>query len=124
MGGCEGPVYLKWASHFGISIQNFICPSRKLYLGLGGLVDPPDQPPPPPFVDNHVCHEYVICRQEIRGCSSCDPATPDMERLGQAHVCLLTAARGRRQTFSAARAGPKPLGVVLGALRDRAVPRG
>ena len=59
MGGHEGKnrfVYLKWASRFGLSIQNFFFPSRKVCLvfgvgawfglwGEGGGV-PPDHAPP------------------------------------------------------------------------------
>ena len=48
-------VYLKWASHFGLSIQNFIFPQRNIFLVLGGWmvwpgggVGPPDPPRPPP----------------------------------------------------------------------------
>ena len=45
-------MYLKWAFHFCISIENFIFPQRK----LGGSVvwpwggGPPDPPPPPPWI--------------------------------------------------------------------------
>ena len=45
-GLCTGSLYLKWASHFWLSVQTFIFPSRKLYLGLGARVDPPEPPPP------------------------------------------------------------------------------
>ena len=46
-------LYLKWASHFWISIQNFIFSPEDIFLVMGGRVvglgggGPPDQPPPP-----------------------------------------------------------------------------
>ena len=59
-GGHEGKkkfVYLKWTSHFCLSIQNFIFPERKMFLVLGGWVGgwfglgggggPLDHPPTP-----------------------------------------------------------------------------
>ena len=59
VGGYEGQqtfVYLKWASHFWLSIQNFIVSLRIFFLFLGGWVvrpgggggGPPDPPPAPP----------------------------------------------------------------------------
>ena len=50
-GGRKNFVYLKWASHFWLSIHNFIFPPRTFFFGFGrvsGLARPPDQPPPPP----------------------------------------------------------------------------
>ena len=51
-GGYEGKkkfVYLKWASHFWLSIQNFIFARGKFFAFGWGGVDPPDPPPPPPL---------------------------------------------------------------------------
>ena len=61
--GYEGKkilVHLKWASHFGLSIQNFIFPERKSCLVLGGwvggwLVWPVGVGPP----DQHIPGAYV-----------------------------------------------------------------
>ena len=56
-------VYLKWASHFWLPIQNFMFPQSKFFLVLGGwvggwvgglaLVGGVRVPPPPP-VDKHI----------------------------------------------------------------------
>ena len=53
-------VYLKWASHFWLSVQNFIVLWRKTFFfcvgawfGLGGQVRQITPPPPNP-VDRHI----------------------------------------------------------------------
>ena len=56
--GKERFVYLKWASHCWLPIQNFIFPQRKFFwFWVGGPwgVGPPDHPPhpgPPAYVDS------------------------------------------------------------------------
>ena len=49
-------MHLKWTSHLGLSVQNFIFPERKMFLAFGGggrwirtpLRPPYGSPPPPP----------------------------------------------------------------------------
>ena len=43
-------VYLKWASPFWLSIQNFIFPLEENLFGFGWGVTPDHPPPPPPWI--------------------------------------------------------------------------